>query len=711
MDSTLTDAPRVWSHNVKFGLQAKIIVPTLAAIIISMTLASYFSYRKSSEELLKGLINCSQNLVSAVSKGLSTYISDIKNITLSQSRSPNIITMFSSSNPSEDIKRAAFTSLTELKDFDASIQAATLLNSQGDMVLSTDSQTTGNFSERDYFKQAMKGEASISEPLMSKVTGKPVFLVAAPIKSSEKIVGVLYARVDLSKFSEEMIVPVKIGQTGYAFLIDKSGMVFSHPNKDLILKYNISDQDWGKKIISNDKGVADYSFQGIPKSTIFIKEKITGWTVAVTVNDTDIDLSSAAVRDTTLAYSFGGIVLVSMIIIFVVRNVIKDLSLNVSFAGAVADGNLDQKLVVNRRDELGALSESLKTMAVRIKGMIETSDNRTQEALRQTQIAQIAMNDSEQAKIFSEEKTEDILKAANRLEDVVEIVTTASEQLSAQIEQSSRGAEEQAHRIGEAATSMEEMNATVMEVARNASNAASTADQAKVKAEEGSKVVSQVVRGIEQVQHQSQEMKNDMSNLGKQAEGIGQILNVISDIADQTNLLALNAAIEAARAGEAGRGFAVVADEVRKLAEKTMTATKEVGAAIRGIQDGTKKNIDNVERSGTTIQEVTKLANNSGDSLREIVSLAEVTTDQIRSIATASEEQSSASDEINRSIDDVNRVSMETSEAMRQSAHAVKDLAHQAHLLKNLIEEMKTDSGSSSNALPSGNKLLTLGRG
>ena len=193
-----------------------------------------------------------------------------------------------------------------------------------------------------------------------------------------------------------------------------------------------------------------------------------------------------------------------------------------------------------------------------------------------------------------------IVDIANRADRVSMHVASAAEELSAQIEQSSRGAEQQTQRVDETATAMEEMNATVLEVAKSASHAAQTADQAKTKAEDGSKVVGQVVKGIEDVQHQSQEMKTDMGTLGKQAEGIGQIMNVISDIADQTNLLALNAAIEAARAGEAGRGFAVVADEVRKLAEKTMTATKQVGDAIRGIQDGTRKNIENVERSAQT---------------------------------------------------------------------------------------------------------------
>jgi methyl-accepting chemotaxis protein len=294
-----------------------------------------------------------------------------------------------------------------------------------------------------------------------------------------------------------------------------------------------------------------------------------------------------------------------------------------------------------------------------------------------------------------------VVDIAARADQVSVRVASAAEELSSQIEQSSRGSEEQTHRVDETATAMEEMNATVLEVAKSASNAAETADQAKAKAEDGSKIVGMVVKGIDEVKQQAEEMKNDMGTLGKQAEGIGQIMNVISDIADQTNLLALNAAIEAARAGEAGRGFAVVADEVRKLAEKTMTATKEVGDAIRGIQDGTKKNIDNVERSGKTIEEATVLANKSGVALHEIVSLVESTSDQVRSIATASEQQSSASEEINHSIEDVSRISSETSDAMRQSAQAVTELADQAQILKNLIEEMQAGGGGGPKALTS----------
>jgi methyl-accepting chemotaxis protein len=425
------------------------------------------------------------------------------------------------------------------------------------------------------------------------------------------------------------------------------------------------------------------------------------------------EAEAQAIRDTRTMVIFMIVtpILALLAGVYLTFSLLGPLRKGVRFATAVAAGDLDEELDVRQGDEIGQLADKLRVMVATLKQKIGEAEEKSIHAAEQTEKAQLAMNEAEKAREQAERaKAEGMLDAANKLEGVVAIVTSASEELSAQIEQSSRGSEEQARRVDETATAMEEMNATVLEVAKNAALAAQTSDKAKTKAEEGSGVVSQVVKGIEEVRHQAQEMKADMGTLGKQAEGIGNIMNVISDIADQTNLLALNAAIEAARAGDAGRGFAVVADEVRKLAEKTMTATKEVGDTIRGIQDGTKKNIDNVERSGRTIEEATILASKSGESLKEIVSLVESASDQVRSIATASEQQSAASEEINHSIEDVSRISRETSEAMGQSAKAVSDLANQAQILKNLIEEMQEEGGGSNQqgrrALSSGMKAL-----
>ncbi|WP_243439747.1 methyl-accepting chemotaxis protein [Fundidesulfovibrio soli] len=393
--------------------------------------------------------------------------------------------------------------------------------------------------------------------------------------------------------------------------------------------------------------------------------------------------------------------------VYVTRTIVRPLRGAMNFSGAVAEGNLNASLDVHQKDEVGRLADGLRAMVAALKEKIAEADQKSAQAEREAEAARVATAEAQEAKAQAERaKAEGMLQAANELEGVVEIVTSASEQLAAQVEQSSRGAEGQAQRVGETATAMEEMNATVLEVARNASQAAETSDRARMKAEEGSQVVGRVVEGIGEVQKNSLKLKQDMTELGQQAEGIGRIMGVISDIADQTNLLALNAAIEAARAGDAGRGFAVVADEVRKLAEKTMTATKEVGDAIRGIQQGTQSNVVNVEKAAGIIAEATELAARSGEALREIVTLVDLSSDQVRAIATASEQQSAASEEINRSIEDISRISAETSEGMRQSALAVEELANQAQVLKNLIGQMQAEGSGA--ALPAGGSQLRL---
>ncbi|TVR00726.1 MAG: HAMP domain-containing protein [Desulfovibrionales bacterium] len=385
-----------------------------------------------------------------------------------------------------------------------------------------------------------------------------------------------------------------------------------------------------------------------------------------------------------------GAVMIAMGILFA-RTISRPIARTTNFASQVAQGNLEMELTVTNKDEIGSLAQALNTMVGNLKAKIREADEKALVAEEKTHEANLATQEAEEAKQRAEQARRDgMLQAAGQIEGVVEQMTSASDQLAAQVEQASRGSEEQRARTGETATAMEEMNATVLEVARNASQAAEASDQARTKAEDGAKVVSASVEAINTVQQQAAKMKDNLNDLGRQAEQIGRIMTVIEDIADQTNLLALNAAIEAARAGDAGRGFAVVADEVRKLAEKTMNATKEVGEAISAIQQGTRTNIDGMDQAVGSIGEATRLADKSGQALREILALAEQAADQVRSIATAAEEQSATSEEINRGVEDINRIASETSEVMNQSAQAISELARQAQDLQNLVQDLKS---------------------
>ena len=410
--------------------------------------------------------------------------------------------------------------------------------------------------------------------------------------------------------------------------------------------------------------------------------------VAVVESKADSLLSS----NVRFLYYAAGVInaLVILLTFFSIRSIMRPMSRLITYATCVAEGDYDADCDVPTQGEIGHLAEVLKATVRAVRDSIAKAGKSELMAQQESHKARIATDEANEAKVQAERaKAEGMIAAATHLEQVVDGISTASEQLSAQVEQSNRGTEVQSSRVAETATAMEQMNSTVLEVARNASQAADSSNEARSKALEGAKIVAQVVTGISSIQTVSQAMKEDMGALGKQAEGIGAIMNVISDIADQTNLLALNAAIEAARAGDAGRGFAVVADEVRKLAEKTMTATKEVGDAISAVQHGTRKNLENVARTAATIEEATSLAQQSGAALKEIVRLVEVSSDQVHSIATASEQQSATSDEINRSIEDINRVSSETASAMNQSAQAVGELVRQAGALRGLIEDMK----------------------
>jgi methyl-accepting chemotaxis protein len=286
-------------------------------------------------------------------------------------------------------------------------------------------------------------------------------------------------------------------------------------------------------------------------------------------------------------------------------------------------------------------------------------------------------------------QNEMISKAAERANSVVLELSRAAEQLHELVGDARKGAMVQSEEAGQAATAMEEMNATVLEVARHAQEAAVDADKAKSEAEKGEDTVAGVVSAIDEVSGQATALKASMEDLDVKAEAIGNVLSVIEDIADQTNLLALNAAIEAARAGEAGRGFAVVADEVRKLAEKTVQATTEVHKAVSDIQQGAKTNVRATEEAVASVTRSTGLAGESGEALARIVAMSEDTSDRIRAIATAAEQQAAASEQINRSTEEVNRISNETEQAMVESSEAIEKLARLAEDLSGIIEGMQ----------------------
>ncbi|KWS92482.1 chemotaxis protein [Pseudomonas syringae pv. castaneae] len=380
-------------------------------------------------------------------------------------------------------------------------------------------------------------------------------------------------------------------------------------------------------------------------------EKMT--TLGVSMLDTSNDLiirqnksrdADSAKSVTMIAAATALALVLSILAAWVItRQITTPLQETLEVVERVASGDLSRNLKVDRKDELGKLQATIQRMTVSLRELV------------------------------------------GGIRDGVTQIASAAEELSAVTEQTNAGVNSQKVETDQVATAMHEMTATVQEVARNAEEASEAAVAADRQARDGERVVNEAIAQIERLASAVGNSSQAMGALKQESDKIGSVLDVIKSVAEQTNLLALNAAIEAARAGEAGRGFAVVADEVRSLAQRTQKSTEEIEALIAGLQSGTQQAttvMDSSRELSTSSVELTRRAGGSLESITKTVSAIQAMNQQI---AAAAEEQSATAEEINRSIINVRDVSEQTSAASEETAASSVELARLGNHLQLLV--------------------------
>lgn len=342
------------------------------------------------------------------------------------------------------------------------------------------------------------------------------------------------------------------------------------------------------------------------------------------------------------------LILTFIVMLIITRMIVKPIQETLKMAENIAEGNLSvRELEIKTEDEVGTLGKSL---------------NRMRKNLRET---------------------------IGKVKESAGEVASASDDIFNLTNSSSSGAEKQTSQITQVVTAVGEMSSTVLEVAKNSADASGSATRAKESAVAGSKVVQSSIESMIRIANAVETSAKTIKELGKNSTHIGEIVAVIDDIAGQTNLLALNAAIEAARAGEQGMGFAVVSNEVKKLAERTTKATKEIADRINKIQKDTLDAVSAMDEWNKEVKEGVEFSSSAGESLKQIVSLVQNVTDMIAQIATATEEQSAATEEISSNIEDIAMVSRDTASGASRASGSAKDLKEQANNLHSLVEQFK----------------------
>ncbi|CAH0142238.1 methyl-accepting chemotaxis protein [Pseudomonas mediterranea] len=623
------------NKNLRFS--HKILIA--AALIVIAAFASFTAYNDYLQR-------------NAIRDDLDSYLHEMSDVTAS-----NIQTWLSGrilliENLAQNIAvtpdQAGVTRLLEQKALTSTFMASYLGDAKGSFIIRPDAKMPDGFDPRvrPWYKGAeSSATATLTEPYIDAASGGLIISIASASRNNGQSVGVVGGDLSLQTIIDNLKT-VDFDGMGYAYLVSADGKILVHPDKALVMKTlndaypqntpKISDQINEVEVDGHTRIVTFTPIKGLPS---------VNWYVGVSVDKDQAYSMLSNFRTSAVIATVIAVVFIIALLSMLIRLLIQPLHVMTRAMEDIADGegDLTKRLTIQNQDEFGILGTAFNRFVERIHGSIR-----------------------------------EVSSATEHVNEVALRVVSASNS-------SMVNSDEQSSRTNSVAAAINQLGAAAQEIARNAAQASHQASDARGLAEDGQQVVDRSIAAMNRLSDLLSTSSSNIESLNSKTVNIGQILEVITSISQQTNLLALNAAIEAARAGEAGRGFAVVADEVRNLAHRTQESAQQVQTMIEELQVGARASVTTMNDSQRHSQESVEIANQAGERLNSVTQRIGEIDGMNQSVATATEEQTAVVESINVDITEINTLNQEGVENLQSTLRACSDLERQAARLKQLV--------------------------
>ncbi|MGE6516723.1 methyl-accepting chemotaxis protein [Lysinibacillus sphaericus] len=519
---------------------------------------------------------------------------------------------------------------------------------------------------RDWYKNAIEaqGEVVISDPHESASTGDWVVTISKKFKNADGVFAVNLKMEELAN----LIGTIHIGNEGYAFLISRNQAIISHPTIEV--GTDISDESWASAMLEGTDNFINYRLDNEEKQMLVQQNALTGWHVGGAMSESEISNATKPIFISTLIVVCLSIAVFGVILYVIIRTITRSLGSMINAAKTMSAGDLRAKVISKKKDEIGVLGKAFQKMSDSLRDVLS----------------------------HIHEKSTSLLASSEELSAVTDENSRATERVSQSAIAVSEGIDKQNAKLVASFDTLEQVSNDIHQIYENTNILTQKAEKAEATADIGQNVVASTQKQMRTIEGKINELSTDITTVNTYVKEIDEILAVITSISEQTNLLALNAAIEAARAGEHGKGFAVVADEVRKLAEQTNQSSSQVRQIITAIQREASKLATSMDTSHSEVTKGLQMFTQTEENFHEMKTFIEEINDQLHDVLDKSKTISTNSHQVvgdMKVIEDISLSSKDEVEAMAQAtvkqASAMQEIAATAEALEKYAEELQEE--------------------